>query len=185
MSRLKRVGRRLAHLLVSASIAAGPLCCKRVESRSLDPVRAIRSRVESRFRAPADGRLTNAQIDLYLRVRRAAGAAGSDADAARALGASPAEFDWVRGRIVEALGLVDARSATDGALESADRAIATLRETRRAAGDPRCAARVDAEIAGLERERAAMRRPGPVPPGASANTVRVAARRAEIESVGP
>jgi len=171
--------------VLSVSIAAGPSGCKRVESRPLDPVRAIRSRVEGRFREPADGRITEAQIDLYLRVRRAAGAAGSDADAARGMGVSPAEFDWVRGRIIEALRALDSRKVADAALESYSRAIATLREARRGAGDPGAAARVDAEIAALERERAALRKPDPPGPAVSANAARIAARRAAIESVGP
>jgi hypothetical protein len=174
-----------AVLVLSASIAAGLPGCKRIESRSGDPVRVIGSRVEGRFREPADGRISEAQIDLYLQVRRAAGAASSDADAARGLGVSPAEFDWVRGRVIEALRALDAKRVADAALESYSRAIATLREARRGAGDPRAAARIDAEIAGLERERAALRKPDPLGPAVSANAARVAARRVAIESVGP
>ena len=59
--------------------------------------------------------------------------------------------------------------------------IAGLRETRKAVKDPREARGVDEQIAGLEKERAALRRPEEVPPSVMANSKRVAARRAEIE----
>ena len=129
--------------------------------------------------------MTAAQIDLYLKVRRAAGR-GSDAEAARALGADPAEFAWTRARITEALAAHDARRVADAALESYARALAALREARRAAPDARTAAPLDFEIAALEKERASLRRrPVDFPPAAAANDALVETRRAEIESVRP
>lgn len=148
-------------------------------------MRAVRSRLEARYRPPADGRLTDAQIDMYLRVRRASGAARSEAAAARAVGASQAEFDWVRARLVEALLALDSRRATAAVLESYGRAIATLRESRRGAVDPAAARRVDGEIAALERERATLRRPDPLLSVVAANAARVEKRRSEIEAAGP
>ena len=172
---------------VLAGVAAAGLLglagCRRPEPERLDPVRAIRSRVEPRFRAPQDGRLTPAQIDLYLKVRRAAGR-GSDAEAARALLADPAEFAWTRSRITEGLAAVDARRVAEAAGESYARGLAALREARRAAPDARTAARLDSEIAAIERERASLRRPpADIPPAAAANGALVEARRAEIDSV--
>jgi hypothetical protein len=174
-------------LLAALLVLAAAACGRREQEVSLDAVRTLRSRVEGRFEAPADGRLREAQIDLYLRVRREAGPAGSNAEAARALGVSPAEFDWARGRIVEALLALDAQKATSSALESYGRSIAALREVRRGAGNaaPRDAAKLDGEIAALERERATLRASDPVAPGAAANAARIARRRTEIESVGP
>ena len=74
-------------LLTSALLATlcGAGACGRTERASAEAVRAGRSRLEPGFQPPADGRLNNAQIDMYLRVRRAAAGAGSDAEAARLL----------------------------------------------------------------------------------------------------
>lgn len=184
MSRLPPVARRV----VAAVAVAGLLAlagCGRLEPKGREAVRAIRAGVEPRFRAPADGRLTPAQIDLYLKVRRAAGR-GSDAEAARTLGGDPAEFAWTRARITEALAAHDARRVADAVSEAYARGLAALREARRAAPDARSAARLDFEIAALERERASLRRkPADVLPLAVANGALVETRRAEIESVRP
>ncbi len=161
------------------------LGCGRTERASADAVRAVRSRLETRFEPPEDGRLTDAQIDMYLKVRRVSGTAESEAAAARADGASPAEFDWVRARVVEALLALDSRRATAAVVESYGRAIAALREARRGAVDPAAARRVEAEIAALERERASLRRPDPLLSVVAANAARVEKRRSEIEAAGP
>ncbi len=162
-------------------------CGRREQAASLDAVRALRSRVEGRFEPPADGHLTEAQIDLYLRVRREAGPAGSNVEAGRVLGALPGEFAWVRGRIVEGLLALDAQKVTSAALESYGKSIAALRDVRRRVADsaPRDAAKLDGQIAALERERATLRASEAVAPGAAANAARIARRRTEIESVGP
>ncbi len=177
--------RRGAALLLAVALAAGAAACNRSEPSRLDPVRALRSRVEPRFRTPPDGRLTESQIDAYLKVRRAVRGTASDAEAAHGLGVDPAEFDWVRARIIEALSALDSRKVAEAGIEAYTRALASLRQARDAAGDPRTAAKLDAEIAATERERALLRRPDPVPPAVAVNAVRVAARRAEIESLGP
>lgn len=177
--------RRGRALLLAIPLAAAAAGCNRAEPGRLDPVRAIRSRVEPRFRPPADGRLTDAQVDMYLRVRRAVRGTASDATAARELGVDPAEFDWVRARITEALSVLDARHVAQAGAEAYGRAIASLRKAREEAGDPRTTAMLDAEIAAGERERAALRRPDPLPPGIAANAARVAIRRTDIEALGP
>jgi hypothetical protein len=160
------------------------LGCRRIEPQRLDPVRAIRSRVEARFHPPESGQITNAQIDLYLRLRRAAGA-GSNAEVAREAGTDPAEFEGVRGRIIEALQALDAKQVTAAAVEQYARAVAMLREVRRGVRDPKTAARIDGEIAALERERVALRRGEALAPQAVRNAALVAPRRAEIAAVGP
>lgn len=176
---------RGAALLLAILLAAVLAGCKRSEPGTLDPVRAIRGRVEPRFRAPADGRLTDAQIDKYLKVRRAIHGTASEAEAAHELGVDPAEVDWIRARIVEAFSVLDTRRVAEAGAEAYTRAIASLRQAREAARDSRTAAMLDAEIAAAERERAALKTPDPGPPAAAANAVRVASRRAEIEAVGP
>jgi hypothetical protein len=177
--------RRGAALILAIALAAAAGACKRAEPGGLDPVRAIRGRLEPRFRTPADGRLTDAQIETYLRVRRAVRGTASEEAAAHALGVDPAEVDWVRGRIIEAFSLLDSRRVAESGTEAYTRAIASLRQARATAGDPRTAAKLDAEIAGAERERAALKRPDPAPRAAAANAARLAPRRAEIEALGP
>ena len=165
--------------------AAGLWACGRTERASAEAVRAVRSRLEPRFQPPADGRLTDAQIDMYLRTRRATAGADSESQAAARLGASPAEYDWVRSRIVEALLALDSRQATTAALESYGRALGALREARQGAVNAASARRIESEIAALEKERQATRRPDPLLAVVAANAAKVEKRRAEIQSAGP
>lgn len=157
--------------------------CDRNERPRADAVRAVRGRIEGRFQPPPDGRLTDAQIDMYVRARHES-ASQSDALAARRIGTIPGEFDWVRARIAEALLALDSRQANSAALESYNRALAVLREARRGA-PAAAAARVDVQIAALERERESLKRPDPLLAVVAANAGRVERRRAEIESAGP
>jgi hypothetical protein len=167
-------------LVISALPAAA---CRRLESRDLDAVRALRTRALPGFRPPADGVFTDAQLNGFLKVRRGA-RNRSDAETASALGADPVEIAWVRARVVEALLALEARQVTDAAFESYGGAIARLREARRSTRDPRAAARLDVEIAGLERERASLRK-GESPSSASLkNAARLAPRRAELLALG-
>lgn len=133
------------------------------------------------FEPPADRQLTDRHLDLYLRVRRAA-KDRSEADAARALGIDPDEFAWVRARIVEALVALDESHVREGAAATYARTIASLRQTLRSVRDPRTARTIEEQIGALERERAGMRGPGPLPPDIAANSRKVAARRAELEA---
>jgi len=172
----------LALVLVMTALPAA--ACRRLETRDLDAVRARRVRALPRFRPPADGVFTVAQLDAFLRVRRAAGNR-TEAQAASALGADPVEIAWVRARIVEGLLALEARQVTDAAFESYGGAIARLREARRSTRDPKTAARLDVEIAGLERERASLRKGEPPAPASLKNAARLAPRRAELLALGP
>ena len=175
--------RRPAVLLLAVAAMPGVFACRRIERAKLDPVRALRSRVEPRFGAPADGLLTQAQVEMFLRVRRQVGSA-SVAEAARGMGIDPAEFVWTRARIVEALGALDSARVVDAAIESNTRALAALRQARGATHDPKAMTRLDGEIAGIERQRASLRKADPLPPQLRRNAALVAPRRAEIESAG-
>jgi len=135
-----------------------------------------------RFRAPAGGLLSEKDLDLYVKVRRAA-KGRSDADAARAVGANPDEFAWVRARVVEALVALDARRVARAAAETYARSLASLRQARTSVRDPETARAMDEEIAALERERAGLRREESLPQPVASNARLVGARRAEIESV--
>ncbi len=174
--------RRTLAALALAALAAGP-GCRKFGTRQLDAVRSLRANAGPRFQPPADGQLTDAQLEMFLRVRRTAGRR-PPSEVASELGVDPAEFAWVRARIVEGLVALDSQRVGDAAFDAYGAALARLRETRRATTDPRTAGRLDAEIATLERERATLRRPEPASP-ATRNAVRIAARRGELEKIGP
>ena len=171
--------RTLAALTLSV-LAAVP-ACRRFDARDLDAVRSLRAR--PRFQPPTDGLITDAQLEMFLRVRQSAGRR-PPSEVATELGVDPAEFAWVRARIAEALVALDARQVGEAAYEAYGSAVARLRETRRATHDSRAAARLDAEIATLERERGTLRRSEATSP-ASRNAARLAPRRAELERIGP
>ena len=133
-----------------------------------------------RFQPPADGLLTDAQLERFIRVRRAA-KVRTDSDAARAVGVDPDEVAWVRARVDEALIEADSRRVRSSADEVYGRTLASLRETRKAVKDAPTARTVDEQIAGLERERATLRRAPPAPASVTANARKVAARRADLE----
>jgi hypothetical protein len=133
-----------------------------------------------RFRPPADGVLTDAMLDRFVRVRRAAKGRG-EAEAAGAIGADPDEVAWVRARVDEALIEADARRVRTSSDEVYGRTLASLRETRKSVKDAPTARSIDEQIAGLERERVTLRRPSNVSASVAANARKVAARRMELE----
>ena len=134
------------------------------------------------FQPPADGLLTEAHVDRYIRVRRAAKGRPEE-DAARAVGVDPDEFGWIRARVDEALLEADRRRVRTFSEEVYGKTIASLRESRRNVRDEKTARGLDEQIAGLERERAALRRADDVPPALAANARRVASRRGEIDGL--
>jgi hypothetical protein len=169
--------------LLAAALAAALAACRKLDTKDLDRVRALAARARPRFQPPADGLLTEAQVDMVVRVRRAAGRR-PPSDVASEMGLDPAELAWARARITEALLALDAKQVADSAYETYGAAIARLRETRRATRDARAAVRLDAEIAALERERGGLKR-GEAATAVSRNGARVAPRRAELERAGP
>jgi len=174
-------GGGLALLLVAA--IAGGLACR--DSRPAAPARAAGAPAlvaEPGFQPPADRLLTVRHLDLYVKVRRAA-KDRSEADAARALGIDPDEFAWVRARIVEAIVARDEDRVREAAAGTYDRTIASLRKTLESVRDRETARSIQSQIAALERERAGMRRPDPLPSDVAANARTVAGRRAELEAV--
>jgi hypothetical protein len=136
------------------------------------------------FEAPADGVLKPEQVERFLRVRGRA-RTESMAQALAAASVDPEEYGWVRARIQEALLALDTERVVAASSEAYARAIAGLREARRSARDAKTAARLDAEIATLERERANLRRRPPPPSSVQRNTALVSRRRSQIEAAGP
>jgi hypothetical protein len=137
-----------------------------------------------RFRPPADGLLTDEQVETFIRVRRAA-KGRTVAEAARALGVLPEELSWTRARIVEAMVALDEKRAREAAAEGYARAVVQLKAAQSAARNPSDARVVEEQIAALERDRASLRREQTPPPALARNIARVAGRRAELESLAP
>ncbi|HEX9689690.1 MAG TPA: hypothetical protein VGB47_11540 [Thermoanaerobaculia bacterium] len=172
---------RLLPMLVAVAVLASS--CRREEKRPPDSAGATSAGaiLHPHFETPIDRLLTDRHLDLYVKVRRAA-RDRSEADAARALGVDPDEFAWVRARIVEALVALDETRVREASAETYVRTIASLRQTLKSVRDPQTARTIEAQIAGLERERAGMRRPDSVPVDVAANARKVAERRAELEA---
>lgn len=169
-------------IAVAVACLLGAGCGRQAPPSSRTPAARLREvGLPLRFRPPADGILTDAQLDRYLRVRRAA-KGRTDREAARAVGVDPDEFAWVRGRVIEAAVALDTRRVASAAEGTYARTIASLRESRRSARSPETIRAIDEQIAGLERERASLGRLPPLPPAVAANARRVAARRAEIDA---
>lgn len=138
----------------------------------------------ARFRPPAEGLLTDAQIDRYVRVRRAA-RGRSEEEAARAMGVDPEELGWVRARVVEALVLLDTAQVRSGAEGTYARTIAAVRESTKSVKDKETLRRLNEQIAQLERERGSLKPPEPPPAAVAANARKLAPRRSEIEAARP
>ncbi len=176
--------RRFAKTVVAITLCASAGACRQAgpgKGAGSPGLRGIAPVV--RFKPPADGVLTESQLNRYVRVRRAA-RGRSDDEAARAVGVDPEEIAWVRARVLEALVYLDTsqvRTETEGTYA---RTIASLREASKSVKDREMLRRLDEQIAGLEHERAGLKAeppPGPV----AANARRIAPRRAEFEPSGP
>jgi hypothetical protein len=173
--------RALRLVLAAAILVAG---CRRPEGRASSPapaslpIAAGRLLPAMRFQPPADGLLTDDQIDRFLRVRRAA-KGRTDLEAARALGIPSEEISWTRARVVEN------RRVKESSADVYTRAVATLKEARQITRDPERARTLEEQIANLERMSAELRRAETRPPALAGNMRRVAPRRAEIEALAP
>src|SRR5438067_2212683 len=76
-----------------------------------------------RFRPPADGLITQAELDRYIRVRR--GARGPPPlPSARAVAVDLDEYAWVRARVIEALVALDTRKVRAASEETYAKTIA-------------------------------------------------------------
>jgi len=168
----------------AAAMVCGAGACGRKEAAPAAPPRASRIQVLSRFRPPADGQLSDAAVDRYLRVRRAA-RGRSDLQAARAAGVDPDEYAWVRARVIEALVALENRSVRAASEETYGRTITSLRHARQAARDRETQRTLEEQIAGLERERASLKQVDAAPVSVTMNAKLIARRRAEIEALSP
>jgi len=137
-----------------------------------------------RFQPPADGVLTDEQVERFIRVRRAA-KGRTDAESARALGVPSEELAWTRARIVEALVALDEQRVRTASAEVYAKALAQMRASRTSVHNAERARALDEQIAALERERASLRREESPSAALARNMQRVAGRRTELEAVAP
>jgi hypothetical protein len=136
--------------------------------------------IAPRFQPPADGQLTDAMIDRYVRTRAAA-KGRSEIEAARGFGMDSDELVWVRARIIEALAALDSRKIRNASEESYSRAIASLRRARETVKDKETLKTLNEQIAALEKEKASLKTLETLPASIMANSRRVAPRRADLE----
>jgi hypothetical protein len=134
-----------------------------------------------RFQPPADGLVTDAQVDRYIRARRSA-RGRTDEEASRAVGVDPEENAWVRARVVEAVVYLETAQVRAAAEGTYTRTIASLKEAAKGAKDRETARKLEEQIAALERERANLKAPDQASPSVVANAKRIAPRRAELQA---
>jgi hypothetical protein len=176
--------RRFAKTLVSVALCASAWGCRQSNSGKANAAPRIPGLPPVvRFRPPADGLVTDAQLNRYVRIHRAA-RGRSDDDAARAMGVDPEEAAWVRARVLEALVYLDTSQVRTAAEATYTRTIAALREASRSVKDRETLRRLEEQIAGLEREKAGLKPAAPPPGSVVANARRVAPRRADFEPPG-
>jgi hypothetical protein len=164
---------------IGFALWAGVSCRQsEIGSPSRSAVPAVRS--AARFVPPADGLVTDAQLDRYVKVRRAA-RGRTDEKTAQAVGVNAEELAWVRSRVLEAvvyLETTQVRNAADGTYA---RTIASLKEAAKGARDRETIRKLEEQIAALERERASLKTADATPPAVIANARKIAPRRAELE----
>ena len=158
------------------SVSCGRETSKAERKSSLPAAPAI-----VRFQPPADGLLTSAHIDHYIRVRRAS-RGRTDDEAASAVSVDPEEYAWARARILEAIVSLETSQVRGAAEGTYSRTIASLKEASRGAKDAETRRKLEEQIAALERERSSLKAPDPVAPNVAANAKRVSSRRAEIQA---
>src|SRR5262249_37927528 len=176
--------RAIACLALAALFLLAPACRQSREApRPLNQPSAALGRlaIAPRFQPPADGQLTDAMIDRYVRIRAAA-KGRSETEAARGFGMDSDELVWVRARILEALAALDTRKVRSASEESYSRAIASLKRTRDSAKDKETLRALNEQIAALEKEKASLKNLEALPASILANARRVAPRRADLET---
>ncbi len=180
-----RAGAAAARAGLAAAVAAGGVAlmaggCQRADDRAaiVDRLRSkgtadvVREAATARYVAPAAGRLTEAQVRMFLEVReRECGireaaalaaqrrreaaavadepalAAAADLRAAQELRVNPKEYGWVRDRVLEAEGAATAQALYQKMTAGREQLLAHRRKELEAMTDPgeRAAAQRDIE----------------------------------------
>jgi hypothetical protein len=179
-----RAGAAAARVGLAVTVAAGGVAlmacgCQRADERAaiVDRLRSrgtadvVREAATARYAAPAAGRLTEAQVRMFLevrerecgireaaalaaqRLREAAAAdepalaAAADLRAAQELRVNPKEYSWVRDRVLEAEGAATAQALYQKMTAGRELLLAHRRKELEAMTDPgeRAAAQRDIE----------------------------------------
>lgn len=151
--------------LLCAAVLAG---CAREEAdetkgeakvRALTTVEVMDQVAKASYQPPADGRLTEAQVRMYLEVKQRAreirGAAPgaqepavtADLRAALELGHNPKELGWIQERVLEAWIVLRGRELDRKIAESRTRMVQDLKTQLESATDPRQKADLEKQIA--------------------------------------
>jgi len=121
--------------------------------RSKDAAQVIREAAAAHYTLPADGRLTDGQVRMYLLVRerecrireaaaleaqgrRAAAAGAADLRAAQEVRVNPREYAWVRERVVEAEAAATTQALDQKMTAGREQLLARMRRDRDALTDP-------------------------------------------------
>ncbi|HVG06319.1 MAG TPA: hypothetical protein VNM67_01360 [Thermoanaerobaculia bacterium] len=156
----------LSLLILTSVLLAG--CRERPEEPARKAAVPARQVLVPRFTPPPDGKLTEKQIELFMKVRPRekqivdrTGDPAADARAARELGRDPAEYQWVKARVAEAVLTritADWESMDEGSRQAMLDGMERVRDTLRDREDR----------AALERRIAQLRGSAPEPPATPA-----------------
>ena len=156
--------------------------------RAKDAAQVIREAAAARYTPPADGRLTDGQVRMYLlvreresRIREAAALeaqgrrAAADLRAAQEAKVNPKEYAWVRERVLEAEAAATTQALYQRMAAGREQLLARMRRDRDALTDPARRAAAEREIDDWKRGLQAAE--PPVAPAVRANVALLARYR--------
>jgi hypothetical protein len=166
----------------------------RARLRAKDAAQVIREAAAARYTPPADGRLTDGQVRMYLlvrerecRIREAAALeaqarraaadprAAADLRAAQEVKVNPKEYAWVRERVLEAEAAATTQALYQRMAAGREQLLARMRRDRDALTDPARRAAAEREIDDWKRGLQAAE--PPVAPAVRANVALLARYR--------
>ena len=160
----------------------------RARLRAKDAAQVIREAAAARYTPPADGRLTDGHVRMYLlvreresRIREAAALeaqgrrAAADLRAAQEVKVNPKEYAWVRERVLEAEAAATTQALYQRMAAGREQLLARMRRDRDALTDPARRAAAEREIDDWKRGLQAAE--PPVAPAVRANVALLARYR--------
>lgn len=154
------------------------------ESRELTTAEVMEQAAKATWQPPADGRLTERQVRLYLEVKRRARerrreepAAAADLRAALELGHNPKELSWVQERVQEAWIALRGQELDRKIAESRSRMLRDLEEQLESATGSEEKRELEKQIAEI---RAAAPLSGEAAPAVDHNTALVQRYESEV-----
>jgi hypothetical protein len=160
----------------------------RARLRAKDAAQVIREAAAARYTPPADGRLTDGQVRMYLlvrerecRIREAAALeaqgrrAAADLRAAQEVKVNPKQYAWVRERVLEAEAAATTQALYQRMAAGREQLLARMRRDRDALTDPARRAAAEREIDDWKRGLQAAE--PPVAPAVRANVALLARYR--------